>query len=161
MFFKALAACLLALSHIVVNGQPSQSFQLPSKVKVYVDRNYPGWRYFSHSAGCESDVRRSILLGDFNGDGTRDYVLKIESNNNGALIAFISTREGYRPNVIIKESARVVRDIGFTIGHRGTRVITSKSRSVMLRNDVLLVESCATRRDANYWAYRNGAFEAL
>ena len=161
MFSKVSAACLLALGHIVVNGQPGQSFQLPSKVKIYVDRNYPGWRYLSPPAVCESDVRRSVLIGDFNGDGTRDYVLKIEVNNNGALIAFISTREGYRPNIIIKESARAVRDIGFTIGHKGTRVITSRSRSVMLRNDVLLVESCATRRDANYWVYKNGAFEAL
>ncbi len=161
MFFKALAASLLTLCPIAISGQTIQQFPLPSKLKAQIDRAYPGWQYLTPLKGCAPDVKRSVLIGDFNGDGRKDFVIKIEYNNNGALVAFVSTRDGYKSSVIIRDSARVVRDIGFTIGRKGTRVINSQSRSVFLRNDIVLAESCATRLNANYWVYRNGGFETL
>jgi len=161
MFFKALAASLLTLSPIAISGQTIQPFTLPSKLKAQIDRNYPGWQYLTPLKGCASDVKRSVLIGDFNGDGRKDYVIKIEFNSNGALVGFISTREGYHQSVIVRESARVVKDIGFTIGHKGTRVINGQSKSVFLKNDIVLAEPCAARGNANYWVYRNGGFETL
>jgi len=161
MFFKALVVSLLLLSPVAISGQALQQFPIPSKIKVQIDRAYPGWQFITPLQGCESDVKRSVLVGDFNGDGRKDYVLKIEHKSNGSLVAFISTRDGYSPSVILRESARALRDIGFTIGHKGTRVINSQSKSVFLRKDIVLAESCATRINANYWVYRNGGFETL
>jgi hypothetical protein len=161
MILRALAACLISLCPIAIYGQTNQPMQLlPSKVKAHVDRILPGWKFLTSPNSCEQDIRRTVLYGDFNGDGKRDYVIKIVHNNNGRLIALISQKDIYKLTDIIRESASEVKDIGFTIGNKGTRVI-NQNRIVRLQNDIVLAESCATRLKAKYWVYRNGGFESM
>jgi len=161
MFYKAIAACLLALSPITICGQARKTFQIPPKVKAPVDTNYPGWRLLYPTRACKGDFDRAVLIGDFNGDGARDYVVKIEASFNGILLALLSNKGAYRHKVIIKESARTIRDLGFTIGRKGTMLLNGQTRSVRLERDAVFVENCATGRNANYYVFRNGGFEPM
>jgi hypothetical protein len=139
----------------------AKPYQLPSKVKAPVDRNYPGWRLLYPTRACKGDFNRAVLFGDFNGDGARDYVVKIESSFNGILLALLSNKGEYRQKVIIQDSARTIRDLGFSLGRRGTRLLNGQTRSVRLERDAVFVEYCDTGRNANYYVFRNGGFEPM
>ena len=70
MIFKALAAGLLALSPIAINGQPPQplsrrvqSTKLPNQIKAYIDKTFPGWEYLTTSGSCSSYLRKAVITG--------------------------------------------------------------------------------------------------
>jgi len=69
MIFKALAAGLLALSPIAINGQPPQplsrrvqSTKLPNQIKAYIDKTFPGWEYLTTSGSCSSYLRKAVIF---------------------------------------------------------------------------------------------------
>ena len=69
------------------------SQRLPAPVKQYLDRNYRGWKL----AGCYGEKSNSVLSGDFDGNGKRDYAIKFIRGKQGFLMAFLDKRMTFAP----------------------------------------------------------------
>jgi hypothetical protein len=170
MIYRAVVACLLALSHSAVNGQPpqppsrpAQSKRLPNQIKAHLDKNFPGWEYLITSGACNSHLRKAVITGYFNGDNIEDYILKIEYNSKGIVLGFVSSGEGgYKPTEsIIKNATSAVKSTGFGFANTGRTVITEQGKRVKLANDALISWPCPNDRQYTYWVYKNGGFNSL
>ena len=169
MFFKAIAASLLALSPVAITGQPPQQPsgsvcppKLPNPIKTYIDKTFPGWEYLTTSAACSSDLRKAVITGYFNGDKAKDYIIKIEYGGKGILLGFVSSQEGYKPTeTFIKNATSVVKSTGFGFATAARIVTTEQGRRVKLVNDALISWPCPSNRQYTYWVYKNGGFNSL
>jgi|SoiMethySBSTD1v2_1073268.scaffolds.fasta_scaffold926830_2 hypothetical protein len=170
MIFRAAVACLLALSHSAVNGQPAQppsrpaqSKRLPNQIKAHLDKTFPGWEYLITSGACSSHLRKAVITGYFNGDNIEDYIIKIEYNSKGIVLGFVSSGEGgYKPTEsIIKNATSAVKSTGFGFANTGRTVITEQGKRVKLVNDALISWPCPNNRQYTYWVYKNGGFNSL
>lgn len=69
---------------------------LPRSLKAYLDRNYRGWEL---AGECyeKPDENKRILVGDFDGNGKRDYAVKFVRGSKGFMMAFLSKGVGWKP----------------------------------------------------------------
>ena len=169
MIFRAVVACLLALSPLAIYGQPPQlpsrpakSTRLPNQIKSYLDKTFPGWEYLTTSGACSSYLRKAVITGYFNGDKIEDYIIKVEYNSKGIVLGFISSQEGYKPTEsFIKNATSAVKSIGFGFANTGKTVITEQGKRVKLANDALISWPCPSNRQYTYWVYKSGGFNSL
>lgn len=82
---------------------------LPSPLRAALDREYPAWSFGSIHPEVLSyfkGKRRfpNLIAGDFDGDGNRDYAVKIATTQNAArvqrIIAFLRRGKDFLPHVL-------------------------------------------------------------
>lgn len=128
---------------------------ITSAVKAYLDQNYSGW-ILANSKQCANDVQDPVqLYGDFDGDGTSDFAIRIYHGTELYLFAFLSSggvytleREfGYvaNPLTLMKNGAR---DYEYENGQR-----------VLLPHDGITVNIC--EKSAWTYVYLGGKFKRL
>lgn len=97
---------------------------LPPKMKVALDRRFPGWKYLEVEEEITKFLRQEIsrfarpdlISGDFNGDGRADYAALIEQNSStrkrseaearrSYLVVFLKQRRGFQVHVLDPEGA--------------------------------------------------------
>jgi hypothetical protein len=82
--------CVLLFTQIVF------SQTLPRSLRQYLDRNYHGWKVAGECYEKESENKR-VLVGDFDGNGKRDYAVKFIRGEKGFLIAFLADGRRWKP----------------------------------------------------------------
>ena len=85
LFVMTVLGCEIAL------GQ-----QLPRSLRSYLNRNYRGWKLAGQCSDKESDNHR-ILVGDFDGNGKRDYAVKFVTGKRGFFMAFLAIGGQWKP----------------------------------------------------------------
>ncbi len=82
---------MLALVTVTLRAQT-----LPASLRSYLDRNYRGWRLAGECYPKAGDNTR-VLVGDFDGNGRKDYAVKFIRKGRGFFMAFLSHRGGWKP----------------------------------------------------------------
>ncbi len=85
-----LFVCLLLLA-TSATGQA-----LPSSLERFLDRNYSGWKLAGECYETPSE-NKSVLRGDFDGNGKNDYAVKFVKGNKGFLMAFLANGKQWKP----------------------------------------------------------------
>ena len=101
---------------------------LPPKMKVALDRRFPGWKYLEVEEEITTFLRQEIsrfvrpdlISGDFNGDGRADYAVLIEQIRSvgkrreaevrrSYLVIFLKQRTGFQVHVLDPAGAYLTR----------------------------------------------------
>ena len=107
MIGKLTTVLFLLLAAAAASAQTPAD--LPSPVKASLDREYPAWSFGSIHPEVRSyfkGKRRfpNLILGDFDGDGNRDYAVKIAYTENAArvqrIIVFLHRGKDFLPRVL-------------------------------------------------------------
>ena len=72
------------------------SQRLPKSLRSYLDRNYNGWKLAGECYEKESENKRT-LVGDFDGNGKRDYAIKFIRGEKGFVMAFLANGRRWTP----------------------------------------------------------------
>ena len=89
--------------------------KLPDTIQKSLDTQYPGWTFVNNYLlfdYMDSELRQqnypfdpNFIIGDFNGDGHRDYVVQISkpdlSDSTDLFLAFISTPQGFKQSELL------------------------------------------------------------
>lgn len=156
-------ACLFLYLIIIGFGQSvTQAQTIPAKVRTYLNRNYSGWKPTAIASGCYTKFARSIVSGDFDGDGKKDYAVKLVRGTKGYVIAFLARGDDYSAFVLEARSARDIKNYGLSIGRKGERYpIGGDPPDVIygkLPNDAPFVGPCESD-SGGYRIYSNGRFQ--
>lgn len=145
-------------------SRPSESVAAPTWVALLLGRTYPTWKPGLYSPNCATEWRDWLQLGDFNGDGSQDFVVKIvggpEGGSSSSIVAFVSDRAGH--------SAIPIRDgysedenmrLAVRVRPRGTAYEDETGRLQRLNTDAPEIGYC----EMSSWLMmlRNGAFTAV
>lgn len=135
---------MIILSVCAANAQT-----LPGKVTSLLNRNYLGWK--QAPGACEN--RKWFLTGDFDGDGLKDYLVRVKTGKAASsmrltLVAFIGAGGGnYRAQQILDEPYRgdLLRS-SFAVIKKGTRIQLGEGEgpTVTLENDAASQYICQT-----------------
>ncbi|MGH9948834.1 MAG: hypothetical protein ACRD6X_16800 [Pyrinomonadaceae bacterium] len=69
---------------------------LPKSLTAFLNRNYKGWKLAGECYPEEKENKR-ILVGDFDGNGKRDYAVKFVRGKKGFLMAFLANGPKWKP----------------------------------------------------------------
>lgn len=150
--------CVLVLCFFVsvANAQT-----LPNKVRVYLNKNYSGWKMSGNDGTC-SETKRFVISGDFNGDKKSDFAVKFVKGRTGYIVAFVSQKSDYKAHVLESESASGMKYTILNIERKGSQYpiggdipdyIYGK-----LPNDAPYTIPCESDAVA-FYVYKNGRFK--
>lgn len=152
--FSLLASLFLFVNAGLVLAKPSG---LPLKIQNYLSRAYPGWRQTGTATYCFPKFKQSMVSGDFDGDGQRDYTVKFTAGTRAYIVAFVARGADYQPFVLMSATAQEITHVGLSIGRKGNRSESEEGRVTILRNDAPLIGACES--EACFYVYRNGHFQ--
>jgi hypothetical protein len=147
-----IAVLILGATNVII----AKPIPLPIKMQTYLTKTYPGWRQMATATYCIPKFQQSVVTGDFDGDGSRDFAVKFIQGNKGYIIAFLASRADYRPYVLMNTTAQDIKRIGLSVGRKGQRDQSEEGPMSILPNDAPLIGTCES--DACYFIYRNGSF---
>jgi hypothetical protein len=144
MYRLALILIVIPLFVCSVNAQVP-----PPKVTSFLNQFYSGWK---QAPGiCEN--RKWFLTGDFDGDGLKDYLVRVKTGKSAKssrlnLVAFFNADGGnYRAQQILDESFKgeLLRS-SFSVIKKGTRIQLGEGDgpTVTLENDAASQYICQT-----------------
>jgi hypothetical protein len=128
---------------------------VPAKVKNYLKANYPDWEI---TKGCFSDPKiksKSIVSGDFNGDGKLDYAVAINKDTRDYTLALIATAKGFKSFNLqaIGGDGEHTPMANLAVEKKGGKIAGT---SIRLKTDAIIVGECDANLDVHYW--QNGKF---
>ena len=122
---------------------------LPTKVTSLLNKHYTGWK----PATGTCDARKWFLTGDFDGDGLKDFLVRVKAGRSTSsmrlsLIAFLGAKDGkYSASPILAEPFQgdLLRS-SFSVISKGTRIQLGEGEgpSVTLANDAASQYICQT-----------------
>jgi hypothetical protein len=91
----------------LVASQVASAQSLPAKVKSYLDKTYAGWKQsvMASDADCYDDFKKSVVVGDFDGNGKDDYATRITHKRKGYSMAFLEQKGNYKAHILLSLSA--------------------------------------------------------
>ena len=120
-----------------------------AKVTDFLNHSYPGWK----QAPGACDSRKWVLTGDFDGDGRRDYLVRVKTGKTAKtmrlnLIAFFGSEDGKYPVKQILDDA-LTNDMlrsSFSVIKKGTRIQLGEGEglTVALKHDAASQYICQT-----------------
>lgn len=143
---------LFSLLLFILASQTAYGQTLPVKVKSQLNADYSGWKSYAGSSICKS---RSVVSGNFNGDGKNDYAVMLKKGSSVYVVAFLSRSVNYKAHVLESGSAADLGDIFLSVGKKGERY----SEKQRLLYDAPEGGTCEA--SSYYWIYKNGAFEQV
>jgi hypothetical protein len=151
--FWLLVGFVLFANASLILAKPSA---LPVKIQSYLSRAYPGWRQTATAIYCIPRFKQSVVSGDFDGDGRRDYAVKFTHGRQGYIVAFLARGLDYNPYVLLNTTEQDIRRTGLSVGRKGQRNEGEEGPVTILPNDAPLLGTCES--EACYYVYRNGNF---
>jgi hypothetical protein len=151
----ALVLCLVS------NGQAEEKTPIPEGVKSVLDHMHPGWRL----AGISDENRQycfkkdskyepTLIWGDFDGDGKRDYAAIIIYGKKTAVIVFLARGTGYRALEVFTTSRPGERPPELLeVFPKGTQLGTTPHKSA---HESIAMEYCES--SSAIYFYEAGAF---
>ena len=143
---KKLTLCfaILLLSVLFSNAQT-----VPAKVTAFLNKFYTGWK--KAPGACEN--RKWFLTGDFDGDGGKDYLVRVKTGKSAKsmrlnLIAFFGGSDGMYPAKQILDDAYqgdLLRS-SFSVVKKGTQIQLGEGEgpTITLENDAASQYICET-----------------
>ncbi len=133
---------------------------LPPKVKTELDKNYSGWKQsaVAGDADCSADIRDFVVVGDFDGNGKRDYVVRITHKQKGYFIAFLQQNTIYKPFVLLSLPAKTIKYYGMWLEGKGRTYSIGdpeNNRTSRSPNDAPYIGDCGSEPP---YIFRNGRF---
>jgi hypothetical protein len=150
--YQLIAVLILGATNVII----AKPMTLPAKIQTHLTKTYPGWRQTATATNCIPKFQQSVISGDFDGDGSRDYAVKFIQGNRGYIIAFLARGADYRSYVLANTTAQDIKRIGLTVGRKGQRNEGEEGPVTILPNDAPLLGTCES--EACYYVYRNGNF---
>lgn len=120
MIAKTLLMFLVGFS-FAVYGKRANAQALPLGIRSYLNRNYSGWTLNSVANHCYPKFKRAVVIGDFDGDGKRDYVGKIVRGQRGYFLALLKRKEDYETHVLESMSIAEIKRTGLSISRKGEK----------------------------------------
>ena len=122
---------------------------------------YPGWKLNATAVNCPREFKRSLVAGDFDANGRRDYAVKFMSRRKGYIVAFLSRGADYKPFLLEDGSASEMRNQGLSIARKGEtypEIVNDNFDRVTrrLRQDAPVGGTCES--SAYLYIYSNGVF---
>src|SRR4051812_15426328 len=75
--------------------------ELPSEIRSYFDKKHPGWALARVAPQIDAWFKEykfpyapNLLVGDFDGDGKRDYAVRVQSGGKDVTVAFVDRGTG-------------------------------------------------------------------
>ena len=122
---------------------------LPAKVTGLLNKHYTGWK----QAPGTCDDRKWFLTGDFDGDGSKDYLVRVKTGRSArsmrlSLVAFFGSKDrSYSANEILDEPYKgdLLRS-SFSVIKKGTMIQLGEGEgpTVTLANDAASQYICQT-----------------
>lgn len=161
-YFPFAIFFLFSLLGSVAWNQAFASTPIPAPMKAYLDQHYPGWVLANTSkqdvAKCfdkRSPFLPSLVWGDFNGDGVRDYAIQISHRRRIMQLIFLS-------NSSVHVLANWEADRGFPFGvvPKGTKYGDfGQQKEITFPVDVLRSITCGQGED--YYVFKGGKFKEI
>ena len=148
----------LSLSFVFALIQTNFTQTLPAKIKNHLDKNFKGWKLSPSTESCAWEVNGGFVSGYFNGDGKRDYAVKITRGKKGYILAFLALKNGYKPFVIHDTDADDVTYRSIFIYKKG-KVIDYNEKDFRLKYDAFADFRCESDVGGFHF-YQNGKFIA-
>jgi hypothetical protein len=152
--FSLVVGFVLLANASLMLAKPSV---LPPKIQSYLNKTYPGWKQTATATNCFPKFQQSIVTGDFDGDGRRDYVAKFVQGRKGYIVGFLARGVDYTPSVLVDTTMQDIKRVGLSVGRKGQRNENEEGRVSILRNDAPLIGACES--EACFYVYRNGRFQ--
>lgn len=156
-------ALVIAVSAITgTPSNPKTTLNLPTQIRSYLDKNYPGWRLSSVANGCVAEFKRALVAGDFDGDKRLDYAVKFITGRTGYIVAFLNRDTHYQPLILESGSVADMKNQGLTVARRGEKyaeIVNDNFDRVTrrLQHDAPVGGTCEA--STYYYVYRNGSFK--
>lgn len=149
------------VSAMVFFCQIAAAQSLPAKAKSYLSKNYSGWKLTTVARLCSRDFSRSVVVGDFDGDGRSDYAIKFTRGGRGYILALLDRKPGYEAHVLVNRTAATIRSTGLSIARKGDEYPIGGEYPEFeygrLPNDAPMIGPCAS--EAEFVVYKNGKFQ--
>ena len=143
---------LFLLLLFILTSQMTYSQTLPARVKSQLNADYSGWKAYTGSRICNS---RSVVSGNFNGDGKTDYAAMFKKGSSVYVVAFLSRGANYKAHVLESGAAADLGDIFLSVGKKGARY--SEKQRLLYDSP----EGGTCEASSYYWIYKNGAFKQV
>jgi hypothetical protein len=142
-----------AIASFLTSGAKAQT--LPGSLRSYLSRNYQGWKL---AGECKDGNKASVISGDFDGDGKKDFAVKFIRGKTGFLMAFLHKGSKYEPYYLhIWKDAEEARLSGLILFKKGERY--EESYPWKLKVDAPADFPCESDAGGLH-VYRNGKFIA-
>ena len=165
--------------------------KLPIRIKVWLDRNFPGWQFHKATNDDCEWVKTSVgpyaypemIQGDWDGNGQLDYAIMIDyykdtypaTLENGAevaVVAFLATKLGCVSSVVThRESTCLATDVGYlgrVVGHGDGFLLLmprgSRDYDYGAQSEFVYQNdtiSAGTEKGGMSYLYENGKFRAI
>ncbi len=155
----------LAILLVIASAVAAEAQTLPAKVTSFLNRFYAGWK--PAPGTCEN--RRWFLTADFDGDGFKDYLVRVGTGKTAKtmrlnLIAFFGSEDKKYPakQVLDDPFDSDLRRSSFAIVRKGTRIQLGEGEgpTITLVNDAASQYICQT--DAiKTLIYKHGKWENI
>jgi hypothetical protein len=143
-----------------ITSQRISAQTLPSRVTNYLDKSYLGWKQTAVAKGCYASFKKSVIVGDFDSNGKRDYAVKFIKGRKGYILAFLAKGSDYKPYLLASYTASEIKSEGLSIGRKGERIENEEGDVYYLKDDSPLIGPCES--DAGgFLSFRNGDFKPL
>lgn len=150
---------LLFFLLLVETSQITSAQTLPAKVRSYLTDNYSGWKQTAVANNCDAGYKKSIIVGDFDSNGKRDYAVKFIHGRKGYILAFLTKGADYKPYLLANGTANEIKNMGMSMDRKGERIETEDGDVFYLKNDSPLIGECES--EAGHFRFRNGDFKPL
>jgi hypothetical protein len=156
----------LPVMAVMVSSAPA-SF-LPESIRATLDQEYPGWKLAPVTAQVQKEFKThkpnrfpSLVAGDFDRDGKRDYAVQIALTAPGQeeqiIIVFLARGSGFEENIV--QSMGLDPTVYLWVSNRMLKETGSDAQDKLSNRTVLMVLG-GPIGDTTY-AYQDGKFQEI
>jgi len=111
-------------------------------------------------AECYDDFKKSVVVGDFDGNGNDDFATRIIHKRKGYFMAFLDQKGNYKAHILLSLSATDIKHYGMSSADKGDKYSIGDpydgGRTGRLPNDAPVIGPCGSH--AAPYIYRRGRF---
>lgn len=159
---KLSKVLFLFLLFILLSNATAQTVfaqTLPAKVRSYLSDNYAGWKQTAVANGCYATFKKSVVVGDFDSNGKRDYAVKFTHGRKGYILAFLAKGTNYKPYLLESGTATGIKNTGLNLARKGERIENEDGDVYYLRDDSPVIGACGSH--GGFYSFRDGDFKPL
>jgi hypothetical protein len=139
------------------SGSPSG--EVPG-LRAALDARYPGWSPEDRAEYCYETWQGWRHTGDFDDNGTADYLVKIRHASNGYALALVAAPTGFEVSVLYRTTAQAIKGQGIQVSRKGESYRDwNIDQDMVLPRDAPVVGTCES--GSNIYVYQNGHFDVV
>ncbi len=164
-FHVAMIAALIMICSVAESESPRNDQLVPNEARVALDRLHPGWKLagisYENRQYCykkDSPYQPTLVWGDFNGDGRRDYAAIVTYGWKTGVIILLATDQGYKPVEVFTTTRQGERPPELLdVGPEGMLLGIGRPRKML--HETVIMQYCEAASVA--FVYANGNFRRV